>query len=142
MNESFNTMVSGVETPMSAFEKNKTAAKAIEDKVEALVAEQGIHDAQFTCPSGEVAQCATKHDREIADRQARAKAVGEVLQEVEGVDPYQERAAKKYKELLEGEADVLIRQAEWAAYKGEPLAANNQPDAPQAEADASYRDAG
>ena len=142
MKESFNTMVSGVETPMSAFEKNKAAVEAIEDKVEALVAEQGINDAQFTCPSGEVAQCATEHDREIADRQARAKAVAEVLQEVEGVDPYQERAAKKYQELLEREADVLIRQAEWASYKGEAPAANNQPDAPQAEADASYRDAG
>ena len=124
MNESFNTMVSGVETPMSAFEKNKAAVEAVETKVDEIVSEEGIDNSAFVCPSGELAQCATEHDRQIADRQARAVAVDEVLREVEGIDPYQERAAKKYQELLEREADVLIRQAEWAAYKGEVPAAN------------------
>ena len=132
MNEAFPT-VTGVETPMSAFEKQKMAALAVEEKVGEVLAKRGITASSFICPSGEWAQCASEHDRKIAEKQELAEAVRKVIygakgidgakdiDGVEGIDPYQERAAKKYLELLESEADVLIRQAEWAAYKGETL---------------------
>ena len=126
MNEAFPT-VTGVETPMSAFEKQKMAALAVEEKVGKVLAQRDIAASAFICPSGELAQCATEHDRKIAVKQELAGAVREVIygsediDGVEGIDAYQERAAKKYLELLESEADVLIRQAEWAAFKGETL---------------------
>ena len=146
--------VSGIETPVSAFEKQKMAALAVEEKVGKVLAERGITANSFKCPSGEWSQCATEHDRKIAEKQELAEAVRKVIygakgidgakdiDGVEGTDPYQERAAKKYLALLESEADVLIRQAEWAAYKGETLSVDETGEIDKSDDPVKMREAG
>ena len=111
MNEGFPT-VTGVETPMSAFEKHQAAMQDAQKRIAELMENQESQSETFVCPAGSERACENGWDIAIAKAQAKAAAAKKYIAEVEGINPHQELAAKKLLGYWNAQADSLLRQAE------------------------------